>query len=78
MTEDDELPTEREKENWRNVKDNNFCNPSRPISKNSLNNMLCAIYAAYSYVSLRLGDYVCALEMAQELLKAEKLSDAHR
>ncbi|XP_036217311.2 CCR4-NOT transcription complex subunit 10 isoform X2 [Bactrocera oleae] len=78
MTEDDELPTEREKENWRNVKDNNFCNPSRPISKNSLNNMLCAIYAAYSYVSLRLGDYVSALEMAQELLKAEKLSDAHR
>ncbi|XP_050317803.1 CCR4-NOT transcription complex subunit 10 [Bactrocera neohumeralis] len=78
MTEDDELPTEREKENWRNVKDNNFCNPSRPISKNSLNNMLCAIYAAYSYVSLRLGDYVSALKMAQELLKAEKLSDAHR
>ncbi|XP_020715786.1 CCR4-NOT transcription complex subunit 10 isoform X2 [Ceratitis capitata] len=78
VTEDDETPTGREKADWRNVKDNNFCSPSGPVSKKSLDNMLCAIYAAYSYVSLRLGDYVCAYEMAQELLKAEKLSDAHR
>ncbi|XP_054725986.1 CCR4-NOT transcription complex subunit 10 isoform X1 [Anastrepha obliqua] len=78
MPKEDELPTEAEKENWRNVRDNNFCNPSRPISKTSFDNMLCAIHAAYSYVSLCLGDYMCAYEMAQELLKAEKLSDAHR
>ncbi|XP_036324378.1 CCR4-NOT transcription complex subunit 10 [Rhagoletis pomonella] len=78
MNNEDEASAGAEKENWRSVKDNNFCNPSRPISKNSLDNMLCAIRAAYSYVSLCLGDYACALEMAQELLKAEKLSDAHR
>ncbi|KAI9584433.1 CCR4-NOT transcription complex subunit 10 isoform X1 [Glossina fuscipes] len=58
--------------------DNNFCNPSGPVTKESLDIMLSAIYAAYSYVSLRLGDYVTALEMAQELLKTDKISDAHK
>ncbi|XP_030370272.1 CCR4-NOT transcription complex subunit 10 isoform X2 [Scaptodrosophila lebanonensis] len=67
-----------ERPHWRQVQDNNFCNPSKPISLESLENMLAAIYAAYSFVSLRLGDHVTALEMADELLKTDRLSDAHK
>lgn len=67
-----------ESQNWRTARDNNFCPPSRPITKQSFYILLSSIYAAYSYVSLRLGDYVTALEMAEELLKIEELSDAHK
>ncbi|KAH8358789.1 hypothetical protein KR093_002504 [Drosophila rubida] len=63
---------------WSQQQDNNFCNPSKPISLESLENMLAAIYAAHSFVSLRLGDYVTALEMAKQLLQSERLSDAHK
>lgn len=65
-------------QSWFAPKDNNFCPPSRPITKQSFHILLSSIYAAYSYVSLRLGDYVTALEMAEELLKTEDLSDAHK
>lgn len=64
--------------NWHQIKDNNYCNPSGPVAKSAVDHILSSIYAAYSYVSLRLGDYVTALEMAQELLKVEKISDAHK
>ncbi|XP_034117294.1 CCR4-NOT transcription complex subunit 10 isoform X1 [Drosophila albomicans] len=63
---------------WSQQQDNNFCNPSKPISLESLENMLAAIYAAHSFVSLRLGDYITALEMAKQLLQSERLSDAHK
>lgn len=59
-------------------KDNSFCQPSGPATKESFDIILSSIYAAYSYVSLRLGDYVTALEMSEELLKMENLSDAHK
>jgi len=39
---------------------------------------MAAIYAAHSFVSLRLGDDVTALEMAEHLLACERLSDAHK
>ncbi|KAH8312210.1 hypothetical protein KR044_009801 [Drosophila immigrans] len=63
---------------WSQQQDNNFCNPSKPISLESLENMLAAIFAAHSFVSLRLGDYVTALEMAKQLLQSERLCDAHK
>ncbi|XP_023165850.1 CCR4-NOT transcription complex subunit 10 isoform X2 [Drosophila hydei] len=63
---------------WSQTQDNNFCNPSKPISLESMANMLDAIYAAHSFVSLRLGDHVTALEMAKHLLQSERLSDAHK
>lgn len=63
---------------WSQQQDNNFCNPSKPISLESLEKLLQAIYAAHSFVSLRLGDQVTALEMAIQLLQSERLSDAHK
>lgn len=69
---------ENQDSDWQRTKDNNFCNPSAPVTKESFETMLSSIYAAHSYVCLRLGDYVTALEMAEELLKMENLSDAHK
>ncbi|KAH8284071.1 hypothetical protein KR054_009343 [Drosophila jambulina] len=71
-------PKDPTQESWRQPQDNNFCNPSKPVSLESLENMLAAIYAAHSFVSLRLGDHVTALEMAEQLLACERLSDAHK
>ncbi|XP_032593251.1 CCR4-NOT transcription complex subunit 10 isoform X3 [Drosophila grimshawi] len=71
-------PKDAAQQLWSQQQDNNFCNPSKPISLESLDNMLAAIYAAHSFVSLRLGDHVTALEMAKQLLQSERLSDAHR
>ncbi|XP_068153395.1 CCR4-NOT transcription complex subunit 10 [Drosophila tropicalis] len=73
-----EQKSDLDQQSWRHLQDNNFCNPSKPISIESLENMLAAIYAAHSYVSLRLEDYVTALEMAQQMLHCERLSDAHK
>ncbi|XP_005176125.2 CCR4-NOT transcription complex subunit 10 isoform X1 [Musca domestica] len=70
--------TDSQESSWQKTRDNNFCNPSGPVTRESFDTMLSSIYAAYSYVSLRLGDYVTALEMAEELLKMENLSDAHK
>ncbi|XP_061390103.1 CCR4-NOT transcription complex subunit 10 [Musca vetustissima] len=70
--------TESEEPVWQKSRDNSFCSPSGPVTKESFDIMLSSIYAAYSYVCLRLGDYVTALEMAEELLKMENLSDAHK
>ncbi|XP_052853819.1 CCR4-NOT transcription complex subunit 10 [Drosophila gunungcola] len=79
-SEDVEAPEPKDptQESWRHLQDNNFCNPSKPVSLESLENMLAAIYAAHSFVSLRLGDHVTALEMAEQLLACERLSDAHK
>ncbi|KAH8232558.1 hypothetical protein KR032_009579 [Drosophila birchii] len=71
-------PKDPTQESWRQPQDNNFCNPSKPVSLESLENMLAAIYAAHSFVSLRLRDHVTALEMAEQLLACERLSDAHK
>ncbi|KAH8236469.1 hypothetical protein KR026_002772 [Drosophila bipectinata] len=78
--EDGEAPEPKDptQESWRQPQDNNFCNPSKPVSLESLENMLAAIYAAHSFVSLRLGDHVTALEMSDQLLACERLSDAHK
>ncbi|XP_065354321.1 CCR4-NOT transcription complex subunit 10 isoform X2 [Calliphora vicina] len=78
QTNEDFMNNTPQSQNWRTPKDNNFCPPSRPISKQTFCILLSSIYAAYSYVSLRLGDYVTGLEMAEELLKTESLSDAHK
>lgn len=69
---------EYENNNWKTTKDNNFCMPSSPVTKETFGILLSSIYAAYSYVSLRLGDYVTALQMAENLLKSDALSDAHK
>ncbi|XP_016961539.1 CCR4-NOT transcription complex subunit 10 [Drosophila biarmipes] len=71
-------PKDPTQESWRHPQDNNFCNPSKPVSLESLEKMMAAIYAAHSFVSLRLGDDVTALEMAEHLLACERLSDAHK
>ncbi|XP_020811385.1 CCR4-NOT transcription complex subunit 10 [Drosophila serrata] len=71
-------PKDPTQESWRQPQDNNFCNPSKPVTLESLENMLAAIYAAHSFVSLRLRDHVTALEMAEQLLACERLSDAHK
>ncbi|KAH8382259.1 hypothetical protein KR009_002584 [Drosophila setifemur] len=71
-------PKDTTQDSWRQPQDNNFCNPSKPVSLESMDNMLAAIYAAHSFVSLRLDDHVTALEMAEELLACERLSDAHK
>lgn len=73
-----EANSDEEKPNWKKVNDTNFCNPSMPITKESFDNMLAAIYAAYSFVSLRLGDFLTAYELAQKLLNMGTLSDAHK
>lgn len=72
------ISNEQENNSWRTTKDNNFCIPSCPVTKETFGILLSSIYAAYSYVSLRLGDYVTALQMAENLLKTEALSDAHK
>ncbi|XP_017041200.1 CCR4-NOT transcription complex subunit 10 [Drosophila ficusphila] len=79
-SEDVEAPEPKDptQESWRHPQDNNFCNPSKPVSLESLENMQASIYAAHSFVSLRLGDHVTALEMAEQLLACERLSDAHK
>jgi len=79
-SEDVEAPEPKDptQESWRHPQDNNFCNPSKPVSLESLENMMAAIYAAHSFVSLRLGDHVTALEMSEKLLACERLSDAHK
>ncbi|KAH8353825.1 hypothetical protein KR084_004529 [Drosophila pseudotakahashii] len=79
-SEDVETPEPKDptQESWRHPQDNNFCNPSKPVSLESLEKMTAAIYAAHSFVSLRLGDDVTALEMAEHLLACERLSDAHK
>lgn len=63
---------------WMHINENGCCNPSGAISKDVLEKLRCSIYAASSYVSLRLGDYVTALSTAKELLRMEKISDAYR
>ncbi|KAM7360245.1 CCR4-NOT transcription complex subunit 10 isoform 2-T2 [Cochliomyia hominivorax] len=63
---------------WRNTTDHIFCPPSRPVTKEAFNTLLSSIYAAYSYVCLRMGDYVTALEMANKLLETDGLSGAHK
>lgn len=67
-----------ESQTWLFVKDTNMCSPSMPLSKDSFENLVASIYAAYSFVSLRLGHYVDALEHARNLLEMENTSDAYR
>ncbi|XP_055380991.1 CCR4-NOT transcription complex subunit 10 [Condylostylus longicornis] len=62
---------------WNEVNDNNFCSPSIPVNKEAFDNLRAAIYAASSYVSIKLGDFVIALEYAKTLLELENLSDAY-
>lgn len=62
---------------WTEYEDENFCSPSMPVTKESYDNLIAAIYASYSYVSIRLGDFVVALEYAKMLLELQNLSDAY-
>lgn len=70
--------SESENVKWHGIKENSFFSPSGPISEDTFHAFLSSVYAAYSYVSLRLGDYATALKMAEELLNMETLSDAHK
>lgn len=62
---------------WRKIEDANYCNPSMPVSMESLDKLLSAAYASYSYVSLQIGDDSFALKYAQKLLQLENLSHAY-
>lgn len=52
--------------------------PSTPLSPRSIAALRNAILAASAYVSLCLGDYLLALEYAQNLLTQPRLSGVHR
>ncbi|KAF2905535.1 hypothetical protein ILUMI_00639 [Ignelater luminosus] len=52
--------------------------PSTPLSPSSVAALRNAILAASAYVSLCLGDYLLALEYAQNLLTQPRLSGVHR
>lgn len=75
---DDQDKSKSETIDWMHVNDNGCCNPSGLVNKDTIEKLRCSIYAASSYVSLRLGDYVTALGTAKELLRMEKISDAYK
>lgn len=76
---EEENPRESPENNdWMNINENGCCNPSGAIDKDALEKLHTSIYAATSYVSLRLGDYVTALNTAKELLHMENVSDAYK
>ncbi|CAH1971240.1 unnamed protein product [Acanthoscelides obtectus] len=52
--------------------------PSNPLDGREVTQLRNAILIAAAYVSLCLGDYVIALEHAQEVLDGESASDVHR
>lgn len=52
--------------------------PSTPFSDNCIAVLKNAILAASAYVALCLGDYILALEYADNLLSQPKISGAHR
>ncbi|KAG5672639.1 CCR4-NOT transcription complex subunit 10-B [Polypedilum vanderplanki] len=54
------------------------CNPSKPLTKTSIEKLQLHILTASSYVALCLGDYTLALYHARELLKIENLPDTHK
>lgn len=53
------------------------CSPSKPPTQQTINNLLCAILAAFSYVQICLGDYLLALKHANQLIMLEVLPDAY-
>jgi CCR4-NOT transcription complex subunit 10 len=52
--------------------------PSSPLSPESVISLRNSILAASAYVSLCLGDYILALEHAENLLQQPRLSGAHK
>ncbi|XP_044263264.1 CCR4-NOT transcription complex subunit 10 [Tribolium madens] len=52
--------------------------PSSPLSPESVMSLRNSILAASAYVSLCLGDYILALEHAENLLQQPRLSGAHK
>lgn len=52
--------------------------PSNPIGETEVTNLRCSVLAAAAYVTLCLGDYLIALEYAQDLLKQKAISGVHK
>lgn len=75
---DDQDSSRTDFTDWMHINDNGCCNPSGLVNKDTIEKLRCSIYAASSYVSLRLGDYVTALGTAKELLRMENISDAYK
>lgn len=63
--------------NWHETPERSECSPSKPPTQQTMNNLMCAILAAYSYVQIKLGEYVLALKYAQQLIALECLPDAY-
>lgn len=53
------------------------CNPSKALTQHTFQKLKYAVLAAYSYVQITLGEYLLALEQAQELLKMPDLPDPY-
>lgn len=65
--------------NWNKIHENSFaCNPSKPLTKTSIEKIRLHTLTASSYVALCLGDYTIALLHARELLKMENIPDTHK
>lgn len=64
-------------ESWYEIPEKSECSPSKPPTQLTMNNLMCAILAAYSYVQICLGEYVLALKYATQLIAIETLPDAY-
>lgn len=53
------------------------CNPSKALTQNAFLKLKYAVLAAYSYVEICLGEYILALDHAQDLLKVPNLPDPY-
>lgn len=52
-------------------------NPSKALTYGAFMKLKHAVLAAYSYVEISLGEYILALQHAQELIKIPNLPDAY-
>lgn len=64
-------------DNWTEMPERSECSPSKPPTQQTMNNLMCAILAAYSYVQMCLGEYVLALKYASQLIAVDSLPDAY-
>lgn len=53
------------------------CNPSKALTYGAFLKLKYAVLAAYSYVEISLGEYLLALQHAQELLQVPNLPDPY-
>jgi CCR4-NOT transcription complex subunit 10 len=62
---------------WTNVEEGAQCNPSKPMDAGIFEKLKTAVLAAYSYVSICLGEYMLGLKYAKELLLIKNLPETH-